>query len=265
MSTTITIAVIGHGDTGSLLAGELQNAGAIVIGFDTVTPKNPTTAIAESLEEAVAGADVVLAINSPTLALRTAEQVAPLLPAGAIYADLNPGTPSSKRKLAELFPEGSFADVAILGTLTETGLNTPMAVSGSAGEKLSELLTPLGLTLDYVSANAGDAAARQLIKSMLAKGITGVLIDTLWAAESMGMAQWTLEEIKREFDAFTGETAQKDLTETSVNFKRRQIEIVDIVDMLAETGFESTMLAPVQFNYGRIMHGKKIPYAKPTN
>jgi hypothetical protein len=40
------------------------------------------------------------------------------------------------------------------------------------------------------------------------------------------------------------------------------MDMQDVLEMLSESGYESTMLAPIQFNHGRIMHGKKIPHAQ---
>lgn len=263
MSTQLKIAVIGLGEAGERIGVGLVNAGAEVSGFDLVKPKKTDIPLAESIEEAVSDADVILSLNSSTLATRYAQHIAPLVKPGAIFADVNSGTPTLKRKLAEEFATGSFVDVALMGSIEDLGLEVPMAVSGEAGERFISLMAPFGMDLEFVSDVPGDAAARHLIRSMLSKGLTGVVIDTLWAAESLGIQQWAWEEIQREFDALTAEKIHDNISETSVYFKRQQIEIVDVVEMVADSGYESTMMPPVQFNYGRIMHSKKIPFAKP--
>lgn len=267
MSHSTRIAVIGHGEAGSLIAGGLLTAGADVIGFDPANPEHPTTPMASTVAEAITGADVILSINSSTLAHRIAEEIAGLIrdddvAPGAIYADLNTGTPAMKRHLAELFPDGQFADVAIMRPVPGRAEKVPLLVAGSGGERFVGLLGDYAPNMEFVSNTAGDAAARKLIRSILAKGIAGVVIDTLWAAESMGLEEWAYREILNEFNEMNDATAQRYLDGTAVHFKRRQIEMTDIVDMLSQTGYESTMLAPVQFNYGRIMHGKQIPFAK---
>lgn len=268
MTTPIRIAVIGHGEAGSLIAGGLLAAGADVVGFDPVTPETPTTPLAASAAEAVVGANLVLSINSSTVASRVAEEIAPLMAAGttapdAVFADLNTGTPAMKRRLADLFAEGQFADVAIMKPVPGLAEQVPMMVSGSGAHRFMALLEPFGLDLEYVSEVAGEAAARKLLRSILAKGFAGVIVDTLWAAESMGLEEWAYHEVLNEFDSMNRDTAQRYIDGTAVHFKRRQIEMMDVVEMLSESGYESTMLAPIQFNYGRIMHGKKIPFATP--
>lgn len=257
MTTHLNIAIIGQNETGFRIADGLTGGGASVIKFDPAS-KTP----AGSLEEAVSGADVVLAVRASAGPSRIAQRVVPLLREDALYADLSNGTPGMKRQLAALFPDGSFVDVAI-------GQQDPiptealvMDVAGTGARRLIELLEPFELTLRYVSEVPGEATARHLIRSLLVKGIAGAVIDSLWAAESMGMQSWAYQEVLDKFEASSAETAQQYLSGTAQHVKRRQIEIMDVVAMLNETGYESTMLPGIEFNYGRMLHGKKIPFSK---
>lgn len=262
MTKAIKVAAIGLGEAGSLIAGGLRNAGIDVVGFDLAVPQSPTVPVAETVEEAVAGADLVISINSSTVSLAVAEQIAPLLESGAIYADLNTGTPALKRKLAGLFPDGSFVDVAIMKPVPGLAEKVPMAVAGTGAQKFISLLDRFDLDLEYVSDVAGEAAARKLIRSILAKGMAAVLIDCLWAAESMGLQDWAYREILDEFDSSSRATAQRYLSGTAQHIKRRQIEMMDVVEMLNDSGYESTVIAAIELNYSRILHGKKIPFSK---
>ena len=257
MTANPKIVIIGQNETGSQIADRLTRAGASLIRIDPAS-KSPSG----SLEEAVSGADVVLAMGSSTVPTRISERVVPLLRQDALYADLNTGTPATKRQLAALLPDGSFVDVAIVQQDPVPAGGLAMDVAGTGARKLIELLEPRGLDLRFVSEVAGEATARGLIRTLLAKGIAGAVIDCLWAAESMGMQSWAYQEILEEFEASSAETARQYLSGTAQHIKRRQIEIMDVVSMLNETGYESTMLPGIEFNYGRILHGKKIPFSK---
>ncbi|GAA3884529.1 hypothetical protein GCM10022381_28400 [Leifsonia kafniensis] len=262
MSEDIRVAVIGLGEAGSLIAAGLIAAGADVVGFDPAgSLPNPPVPIAASVEAAAAGAQLVLSISSPTASRKAAEQLAPLLEAGAVYADLNTGTPAHKRTLAALFPEGAFADVAVMKPVPGLAEKVPLAVAGTGAHRFIELLEPFGMDLEFVSSRAGDAAARTLIRSMLTTGMAGVLIDCLWAAESMGIQAWAYQEILDEFDSSSSETAKSYLSGTAQHIKRRQIEMMDVVEMLNDTGYESSTAPAVGLNYSRILHGKKIPFS----
>jgi putative dehydrogenase len=259
---SVRIAVIGLGEAGGLIAGGLAAAGADVIGFDPANPPAPPVPVAESVEAAVAGADLVISINSSTVSRKVAEQVAPLLENGTIYADLNTGTPALKKSLAALFPAGVFADVAIMKPVPGLAEKVPMGVAGEGAKRFIELLEPFGLDLEYVSEVPGEAAARKLLRSILAKGMAGVLIDCLWAAESMGLQDWAFDEIQREFDSSSAETAKRYLSGTAQHLKRRQIEMMDVTEMLNEVGYQSTMVDGVALTYSRILHGKRIPFSR---
>jgi putative dehydrogenase len=261
MSEAIRIGVIGLGEAGSLIAAGLQAAGAQVVGYDPAKPADAPVTVVESAAAAVSGADLVISINSSTAARKVAEEVAPLLDAGTIYADLNTGTPSLKRAIASLFPDGVFADVAVMKAVPGLAEKVPMAAAGPGARRFIELLEPFGLNLDFVSEVAGEAAARKLIRSILAKGMAAVLIDCLWAAESMGLQDWAYEEILREFESSSAETAKRYLSGTAQHLKRRQIEMMDVSEMLNETGYQSTMLDGVALTYSRILHSKKIPFS----
>ena len=106
----------------------------------------------------------------------------------------------------------------------------------------------------------GEAAARRLLRSILAEGMAGVVIDCLWAAQSTGLHDWAYDEILRDFDESTSATARRYLTGTAQHVKRRQIEMMDVVKMLRDTGYDSTVVAAIETNYSRILHGKAIPF-----
>ncbi|WP_431246467.1 DUF1932 domain-containing protein [Leifsonia xyli] len=262
MKDMVKVGVIGLGEAGSLIAEGLKNAGAAVIGFDTSRPIDSTVVVAADLGEAVRGSDVVLSINSATAARSVAREAALLIEPTAVFADLNTGTPALKASLAELFGPGIFADVAIMKPVPGLAEKVPMAVAGPGARRFLELMAPLGLNLEYVSPDPGAAAARKLLRSILAKGTAAVLIDYLWAAERLGLEDWAYEELLSDFDSHTADTAKRYLEGTAKHVKRRQIEMMDVTEMLAEIGYQSTMVDGVALTYSRILHSTRIPHSR---
>ncbi|MEY2945606.1 MAG: hypothetical protein RL243_358 [Actinomycetota bacterium] len=51
------------------------------------------------------------------------------------------------------------------------------------------------------------------------------------------------------------------INETGKNPKRGSVEMGDVVEMLAEAGYESTMANGISLTLSHIMHGRKIPFA----
>lgn len=133
------MVIIGQNETESQIADRLIRAGASLIRIDPAS-KSP----AGSLEEAVSGADVILAMDSSTGPSRIAQRVVSLHREDALYADLNTGTPATKRQLAALFPNGSFVDVAIVQKDRVPAGGLVMDVAGTGVRRLIELLEPSG-------------------------------------------------------------------------------------------------------------------------
>lgn len=262
MTDQSRVAVIGHGVVATGIAEAIRTAGNDVDCFDPATLKNTAAPLPVGMEVAVAEAGLVLSLNSPALASRVAERIAPLLKDGALYADLNTGTPAMKKKLAALFPEGTFSDVAVRTSEPGPEANISLSVAGTGAGTLVELLVRAGLSVEYISEVPGDAAARQILRSVLDKGMAAAIIDFLWAAESLGQQNWAYQEVLDDFTASTAETAKGYLTGTAQHLKRRQIEMMDIVETMRETGHESTLVPAIETNYSRILHGKRIPFSK---
>lgn len=247
-------AILGLGDLGVQLAVSLQSGGAEVVGYDPAAPQFAPFELADSVEDAVRNADVVLSFSTAQSAIALASQSAPVLKADALYVDLGPGTPTHKQRLGELFTVGSFVDATLNHDTIES--------SGTGAQKLAELLGSSNVNTLVASNTVGDAAKRVLIRTLLRNGLAEVLTDTLWAAESLGIEDWAWGDIQKTLTEMNAVSAQALIDDAAYNFKPHQIAMQDVVEILAESGYESTMIAPIQFTHGRLMHGKKIPHSQ---
>ena len=253
------IALIGPSDAGVRLGVSLKEAGADIAGFDLPPAEYSPIPQAASLLDAIKDADLVLSFEPPQLAEKTAQQCATQLKTGALYADFSAGTPEHKKRIAAVFSGSVFTDTALMSS-------GAIEAAGPAARALADALSQLDIKVTVVSEASGDVSARQLIRTLLANGLAEVLADTLWAAESLGIEDWAWSDIKDELTAMNGDTAQSLLDDTAHNFKRHQIAMQDVVELLSNSGYDSTMIAPIQFTHGRIMHGKKIPHSQaPTS
>lgn len=223
----LTIAVLGLGEAGSRLAADLASAGADVRGYD---PLNGGAA-----DDAVAGSDVVLSVNSARAAVEAAESALAALRADAVYADLNTAAPALKREVAEVVGGGRFADVALLGPVPARGLATPALASGEAAQAFADALEPFGMPVDVVSARAGDAATLKLLRSVFMKGLAASAIESVRAADAAGHAEW----LKHEIAAVIGRPLlDRLLVGSRAHAIRRVDEMEAARDLLLELGIE---------------------------
>ena len=113
------------------------------------------------------------------------ERVAGALDKNAIYADLNTSAPQLKRQLAATLSV-PFADVALIGVVPSLGLAIPALVSGAGAERFAQLFRPLGMPVEVVGAQPGDAAGLKLLRSIFMKGVAAAAIEALEAARAAG-------------------------------------------------------------------------------
>ena len=220
------VAVLGLGEAGGRIAGDLVAAGCVVRGWDPVARPSGVTVAADG-RSAVRGAEVVLSVNAAAVALGVAEGVAGSLDEDALYADLNTSSPGLKQALAERVPV-AFADVALVGAVPSLGLATPALASGAGAERFAELFRPLGMPIDVVGAKPGDAAGLKLLRSVFMKGLAAAAIESLEAARAAGAE----DRLRADIAAVIGEPLLERLVAGSRTHAARRVD-----EMSAAAGY----------------------------
>ena len=233
------VAVLGLGEAGGRIAADLVAAGAEVRGFDPAPLEVEGIERAPDTASAVAGCELVLSIASASAARRVAEAALPALAPGAVYADLNTAGPPLKRELGELVGD-RFADVALIAPVPARGLATPTLASGPAAQTFAELVVPLGMPVDVVSAQPGDAAALKLLRSVFMKGLAAAALESMAAAEAAGHADW----LEGQLAGVIGAGLLERLLEGSrVHAARRVDEMDAACELLVSLGVEPHVAA----------------------
>ncbi|MEV4110516.1 DUF1932 domain-containing protein [Nonomuraea sp. NPDC049695] len=142
--------------------------------------------------DAVRGADIVIAVTTGADSVAAAEESRPYLQPGALYADLSTGAPDDKRRIAELVePAGATAaDGAIMAPVPLRGLATPILASGPGAERFAAFAGLHGMDVTPIGGSPGDAAARKLLRSVLVKGLSALIMESQRAAEAAGLGEW---------------------------------------------------------------------------
>jgi 3-hydroxyisobutyrate dehydrogenase-like beta-hydroxyacid dehydrogenase len=233
---TPTVALLGLGEAGARLARDLAEAGAEVRGYDPVAAVAGVTSAADPAT-AAAGADIVLSVNSAGTALGAAEEALPGLRTGALFADLNTAAPQLKREVAALVETSGAlcADVALLGPVPSRGLGTPALASGSGADAFAGAFVPLGMPVEVVSGEPGDAATLKLLRSVFMKGMAASALESLEAADAAGKREW----LERELTGVIGEPLLERLVEGSKRHAARRTDEMEAArELLLELGIE---------------------------
>lgn len=238
------IAVIGLGEAGRRYAVDLSRAGAEVRGYDQ-DPRadDPAVPRVGTLAEAVTAAEATISLVGAHAAVSVAEQVVPLLDAGALYADFNTAAPGVKSAVGEIATRAGVhvADVAVLAPVTRAGAGTPLLASGPGADLLAGLLRPLGVPIDTIDAPVGSAARLKIVRSVFMKGLATLLIETLTAAEAADAADWMRGQLTAELGPDAPDLVERLITGTHTHRTRREQEVRDALDLLGELGAPDDM------------------------
>jgi 3-hydroxyisobutyrate dehydrogenase-like beta-hydroxyacid dehydrogenase len=235
---TLVVAVLGLGEAGSVIAGDLLAAGVTVRGYDPAVAAAPGITDTGSESEAARGADLVLSVNSPTAAVEAFQAGLAGLGSGALWADLNTASPGTKRELAGIAEHVGvpFADVAMMAPVPGRGLRVPMLASGDAAARYARMLSPLGAAIEVLDGPAGLAATKKLLRSVFYKGMAAAVVEALEAGRAAGHERWLREHIAAELTAADAGTVERIIDGTSRHALRRTAEMEAAADMLTELG-----------------------------
>lgn len=238
------IAVFGLGEAGSLIAADLAAAGMQVTGYDPAPVPTPAGIVrVDSPADAVPHAQAVLGITAQADALTALTQALDTIPAGTLYADLSTSAAGLKCRLAGIATEHDlqFADVALMATVPGRGLRTPALVSGSGAELFAQTFSNAGMPVQSIGANAGDAATRKLLRSVMMKGLAALVLEAMRAGHAAGCAEWLWGNLADEIAAADEGLLARLVLGTGPHAKRRLHEMEACAALLQELGIEPVM------------------------
>jgi 3-hydroxyisobutyrate dehydrogenase-like beta-hydroxyacid dehydrogenase len=243
------VAVIGFGEAGSTFARaggwegharafDILPARQAVMDDCGVTP-------CASVAEAVEGAQLVLSLVTADQAVAAAEAVAPLLPAGAFFVDMNSVAPGTKHKAAAAIAAqgGRYIDVAVMAPVDPARLNVPLLFAGPQALDAMMLVRALGFAKTRVVGDSvGQASAIKLCRSVMVKGLEALTAEMVLAASEAGV----LDEVLASLDASEKhvswrERADYNLDRMLQHGKRRAAEMAESATMLRDLGIEPLM------------------------
>jgi 3-hydroxyisobutyrate dehydrogenase-like beta-hydroxyacid dehydrogenase len=235
---TLSVAVLGLGEAGGAIASGLAARGCDVRGWDPDAARVAVdVARTATPTEAVTGADLVLSLATAAHALDAATSVVPALGPTQLYADLNTTAPALKREVAAVVAVSgaAFADVALLRGVPARGVGTPAVASGVGAERFAELLRPLGMPVEVVGEEPGEAAGLKLLNSVFMKGLAAAVLESVEAASRRGADDWLRGQIA---DVIGEPLLERLLSGSVTHAERRRDEMDAAAAYLDELGVE---------------------------
>lgn len=252
----LSIGVIGLGEVGSRLAAGLTRAGCAEVWgyeprFDIYGPREKERRlsqwdvnIAASPEDLACRTGILIAVVSCEIAGRTAGEYAKYLEPGQIYLDLSSAIPGVKKECAARIRQSGaqFLDGGILSSPQALWEKTPVVISGQGAESVAEALNRCGMNVTSLGQEIGQASGLKILRSIFAKSVEALLLETYTAAAFYGV----LDGLEREMiQMFAREPIQpmfeRMVATDAVHALRRANEIFSMAQMLEEDGLDSAM------------------------
>ncbi|WP_407495752.1 DUF1932 domain-containing protein [Pseudooceanicola sp. MF1-13] len=149
----------------------------------------------------IAGADIILSVVPPHLAVQISEDIVAHLPEGhrPIYADLNAVNPERVKEVSAVASAAglAFVDGGIIGGPPKPGAAGPaIYFSGDHAEDLMDL-TGHGLDLKVIGGGVGAASAVKMCYGAMTKGTVALTAAMLGAVEREGLGSELHAEMMR--------------------------------------------------------------------
>ncbi len=254
MSGISSIALIGFGEVGQTLAGDLASNAELVawdVAFDDpqsipsrALPRFPVRG-AHGAAEAVRGAQLVISAVTAARDLDAARSVCSGLASGAFFLDLNSCSPSLKIASAEVVEAagGRFVEAAVMSPIGPKRIASPMLLGGPHTQAFLEAVAGLGFGgASAYSEVVGRAAATKLCRSVMIKGMEALLTESMLAARHYGVEQVVLDSLSDLLPLPDwNRTAQYMISRSLEHGARRAEEMREAARTVAEAGVPPTL------------------------
>jgi 3-hydroxyisobutyrate dehydrogenase-like beta-hydroxyacid dehydrogenase len=199
------VSVLGLGHMGAALAGRLLETGHEVAVWNR-TPGKAADLVeggaheATSLQEAVAGAEVVIILVTNDAAVKAVAMegnVVGMLPENGVLVDMSTVSPDTSREIGAATPDGRFVDAPILGGPEPFRAGKARLLLGGQREvvaRLDPLWDDLSSGHFYTGPN-GTATTLKLLSNHLLVGGTQLLMEAVVTAQAHGFSNDVLREV----------------------------------------------------------------------
>jgi 3-hydroxyisobutyrate dehydrogenase-like beta-hydroxyacid dehydrogenase len=247
------IGFIGFGELGGALASGLKNQGiAEIKAFDKELgcgsrAENLIRSRAEAAgvtlvdtgKALAGGVDVVFSTVTPVEAINAANATAPNLGKNQIYADLNSCAPGYKQEADKTIRKSGarYVDVGVVGGAAQ-GLKVPCLACGEAAALLKQMFDPFGMNIRVIDAEIGTAALLKMLRSVVMKGIEGLIMEMFITAQEYGVGDEALDAVAITFDQGNFKNlAGRLMTTHALHAGRRLGEVEMVAETIKAAGF----------------------------
>jgi 3-hydroxyisobutyrate dehydrogenase len=251
-----TLALIGYGEVGRILAEDLAAQGHWLVAYDVKLADGRPVADAEPLRrhaaglgvrlagshaEAVTDAALVVSAVTASQAVPVAQACAPGLARGAFFLDLNSASPGAKIQAAGVVDAagGRYVEGAVMTSVPPYRLRVPLLLGGPSAAALKPLLDTLGFAATVHDARLGVASATKMCRSVMIKGLEAMVIESFTAARHYGVEDAVIASLVETFPSIDWERQGAYFFQRVIEHgRRRSEEVREVAQTVREAGLE---------------------------
>jgi 3-hydroxyisobutyrate dehydrogenase-like beta-hydroxyacid dehydrogenase len=244
------IAFIGFGEAGQTIGRGLLGASAAriraydIAGEALDKARSMGVDAARDHAEAAREADIVFLAVTASSSLQAAQSCLPGLRNGQLFLDINSVSPQRKiETAARVAATGAlYVDVAVMAPVAPYLHKVPCLIGGPGAEPLLPRARAMGMKMDFVSAEVGQASAIKMFRSIMIKGLEALVLESMLAASEYRVEERVLASLKETYPALDWEKLAGYMLERVVSHgKRRAAEMREVAETLQGIGIEPLM------------------------
>jgi 3-hydroxyisobutyrate dehydrogenase-like beta-hydroxyacid dehydrogenase len=248
----MSIALIGYGEVGRILAEDLRARDLSVSAYDLkldtdhAQPLRAHAAahgvvLGHGPGAAVHGATLVISAVTASQAVAVAEACAPALAPGAFFLDLNSASPGAKQRAAAIVDAagGRYVEGAVMTSVPPYRLKVPLLLGGAHATALQPRLAELGFAATVHSERLGVASATKMCRSVMIKGLEAMVIESFTAARAHGVEDAVIASLRETFPGIDWEKQAAYFFQRVIEHGRRRAEEVrEVAVTVREAGLQ---------------------------
>jgi 3-hydroxyisobutyrate dehydrogenase-like beta-hydroxyacid dehydrogenase len=245
-----TIALIGYGEVGRILAEDLRARGETVVAYDLKLDGDAGHALREhasthgislatSHADAVRGADLVVCAVTASQAVAVAQACAAGLKACAFFLDFNSASPGAKIRAAAIVNAagGRYVEGAVMTSVPPYRIKVPLLLGGPDAAALEPVLNGVGFAAKVASEKLGVASATKMCRSVMIKGLEAMVIESFTAARRYGVEDAVIASLKETFPGIDWEKQAAYFFQRVIEHgRRRSEEVREVAETVREAG-----------------------------
>ena len=248
----MNIALIGYGEVGRILAEDLRARAVAVSAYDLKLDGAGGRPLREhalahgvvlgaAAAQAVQSADLVISAVTASQAVAVADAIAPALPRGAVFLDLNSASPGAKCRAAEAVNAvgARYVEGAVMTSLPPYRIKVPLLLGGPFAAALLPRLAEMGFAPELASDQYGVASATKMCRSVMIKGLEAMVIESFSTARHYGVEDAVLASLQETYPGIDWEKQAAYFFQRAIEHGRRRAEEMrEVAQTVREAGLE---------------------------